>query len=415
MNSHPVAIVGAGLAGLGCALELQRRNIPFQLFEASDSPGGRVRTDSVDGFLLDRGFQVYLTAYPEGQQLLDYPSLRFGRFLPGAMVRLDGRFHRVMDPWREPFAALSQILNPVGSMADKLLVARLRASSLAGRPEDILKRPESSSLQALRRYGFSPNMIDRFFRPFFGGIMLDSSLAVSSRMLEYTFRMMASGDTVLPAAGMGAIPAQLAARLPQSSLHFHSPVASVSPNSIRLLNGETIPASAVVVATEGQNACRLLPGQLPPLSARPVMALYFALPGPPPVPDPIIVLNGNPDGPIQNLCLPSLVSPTYAPAGQHLLSVTVLGNPDRPDLTVESEVRSQLSRWFNADTRPWRLLRFYRIPWAHPASQPDSLTERPCLLPSGVFICGDHRFLPSIQAALLNGRHAAESLAAHVA
>ncbi|MFN9431449.1 MAG: FAD-dependent oxidoreductase, partial [Acidobacteriota bacterium] len=103
MNSHPVAIVGAGLAGLGCALELQRRNIPFQLFEASDSPGGRVRTDSVDGFLLDRGFQVYLTAYPEGQQLLDYPSLQFGRFLPGAMVRLDGRFHRVMDPWREPF------------------------------------------------------------------------------------------------------------------------------------------------------------------------------------------------------------------------------------------------------------------------------------------------------------------------
>ncbi|MFN9920582.1 MAG: NAD(P)/FAD-dependent oxidoreductase [Acidobacteriota bacterium] len=415
MNSHPVAIVGAGLAGLGCALELQRRNIPFQLFEASDSPGGRVRTDSVDGFLLDRGFQVYLTAYPEGQQLLDYPSLQIGRFLPGAMVRLDGRFHRVMDPWREPFAALSHILNPVGSMADKLLVARLRASSLAGRPEDILKRPESSSLQALRRYGFSSNMIDRFFRPFFGGIMLDSSLAVSSRMLEYTFRMMASGDTVLPAAGMGAIPAQLAARLPQSSLRFNSPITAVTPTSVRLLTGEIIPASAVVIATEGQNACRLLPGQLPPLSARAVLALYFALPSPPPVTDPIIVLNGNPDGPIQNLCIPSLVSPAYAPAGQHLLSVTVLGNPDIPDLTIESEVRSQLSRWFNADTRPWRLLRLYRIPWAHPASQPDSLTERPALLPSGIFICGDHRFLPSIQAALLNGRHAAESVAAHVA
>ncbi|MFN9300702.1 MAG: protoporphyrinogen/coproporphyrinogen oxidase, partial [Acidobacteriota bacterium] len=320
MNSHPVAIVGAGLAGLGCALELQRRNIPFQLFEASDSPGGRVRTDSGDGFLLDRGFQVYLTAYPEGQQLLDYPSLQFGRFLPGAMVRLDGRFHRVMDPWREPFAALSHILNPVGSMADKLLVARLRASSLAGRPEDILKRPESSSLQALRRYGFSSNMIDRFFRPFFGGIMLDSSLAVSSRMLEYTFRMMASGDTVLPAGGMGAIPAQLAARLPQSSLRFNSPITAVTPTSVRLLTGEIIPASAVVIATEGQNACRLLPGQLPPLSARAVLALYFALPSPPPVTDPIIVLNGTPDGPIPKLFLHSLVSPAYAPAGQHLLS-----------------------------------------------------------------------------------------------
>ncbi len=415
MNSQPVAIVGAGLAGLAAALELQRRNIPFQIFEASDAPGGRVRTDLVDGFRLDRGFQVYLTAYPEGQRLLDYPSLQFGRFLPGAMVRLDGRFHRVMDPWREPFAALSQILNPVGSMADKLLVARLRASSMAGRPEDLLNRPETSSLEALRRYGFSSNMIDRFFRPFFGGIMLDSSLTVSSRMLEYVFRMMAAGDTVLPAAGMQAIPDHLASRLPADSLRLHSPVQSLTATSLTLVSGETIPAAAVRVSADGHTARQLLPGHLPRLAARAVTALYYALPTSPPVNDPIILLNGNPDGPIQNACFPSLVSPGYAPAGQHLLSVTVLGNPAESDLALESQVRSQLARWFSTDTLPWRLLRIYRIPNAHPAAQPETVVELPTRLPNGVFIAGDHRFMASIQAALLNGRHAAEAIASHVA
>lgn len=184
MKLKPVLIVGAGLAGLACALELHNKGIEFVIHEASDGPGGRVRTDFVNGFQLDRGFQVYLTAYPEGRRVLNYEALNFGRFSPGAMVRLSGRFHRVMDPWREPFLALSQILNPVGSMKDKLLVARLRAVSLAGTPDDLLQKPETTSMKALQGYGFSQNMIERFFRPFFGGIMLDSQLQVSSRMLE---------------------------------------------------------------------------------------------------------------------------------------------------------------------------------------------------------------------------------------
>jgi phytoene dehydrogenase-like protein len=414
VSSQPVAIIGAGLAGLACALELHNRGIDFVVYEASDAPGGRVRTDEQEGFLLDRGFQVYLTAYPEGQRVLDYPALQFGRFLPGAMVRLDGKFHRVMDPWREPFAALSQLLNPVGSMADKLLVARLRAAAMAGAPDDLLHKPESSSLEALSRYGFSHNMIDRFFRPFFGGIMLDSSLSVSSRMLEYVFRMMAAGDTVLPARGMRAIPEQLAARLPAARLRYHSPVAHLTPSSLSLASGETIPASAVVLATDAPTAHQLLPQELPKPSSRQVTTLYFALPDAP-LPDPIILLNGNLDYPIQNACLPSLVNPAYAPAGQHLLSISVLGNPGEPDALLEKEVRRQIGQWFSLDTRPWRLLRIYRIPNAHPAADPETVAEQPVRLPSGIFICGDHRFMPSIQAALVNGRHAAEAVARHVA
>ncbi len=410
-STAPVAIVGAGLAGLACALELQRRQIPFRIFEASDAPGGRVRTDIVEGFRLDRGFQVYLTAYPEGPRVLDYAALRWGRFLPGALVRLNGRFHRVMDPWREPFAALSSLLNPVGNMADKLRVARLRAACMAGTPEDLLAQPESTAMDALRGYGFSENMIERFFQPFFGGIMLDAQLRSSSRMLEFVFRMMAAGDTVLPAEGMGAIPLQMAGRLPAGALCLQRRVLSVRPAGLTLEGGEDLPARAVVVAVEGPEAVRLLP-TLPPVGSRKVMTFYFAVEGAAPLAEPIIAFNGNLEWPIHNLCVPSVVCPTYAPPGRHLLSVTVLGEPAQEDALVEGSVRSQLERWFGLAARAWRLLRIYRIPHGHPVSNPPTATELPVRLAEGLYVCGDHRFFPSIQAALVNGRHAAEAIPA---
>ena len=412
MNPEPVVIVGAGLAGLACALELQKNKIPFLLLEASDAPGGRVRTDIVEGFQLDRGFQVYLTAYPEGERLLDYGALQFGSFSPGAMVRLNGNFHRVMDPWREPFAALAGILNPVGNMKDKLLVARLRAVAMAGKADDLLNKVEKTSHQALQEYGFSQNMIDRFFRPFFGGIMLDADLNVSSRMLEYVFRMMASGDTVLPSQGMGAIPAQLASRLTANSIRYNTRVESITATTVRIAGNEELKASSVVVATDGPTAARLLP-EIAPVESRMAMTLYFSIRGQAPIADPIIMLNGDMEWPIQNACIPSLVCPNYAPAGHHLASVVVLGDPAQSDQQVEAAVRKQLGQWLDQNLDTWKLLRIYRILNAHPAHRPETIAEKATRLESGVYVCGDHRFMPSIQAALVNGRHAAEAVAAN--
>jgi len=205
MASPDVIIIGAGLAGLCCARRLQTAGVSFQILEASDGIGGRVRTDSVDGFLLDRGFQVLLTAYPEAAAQLNYDALQLGAFDPGAIVRYAGAFFPLRDPWRGG-NFLSALRNPVGKLGDKWKVMKLRGKLARKALEDIFSEPETTTFQALKNLHFTNAMIDRFFRPFLGGIYLDSQLSVSSRMFEFVLKMMAEGDTALPAGGMGAIP-----------------------------------------------------------------------------------------------------------------------------------------------------------------------------------------------------------------
>lgn len=199
----PVVVIDGGLAGLTCARHLHAAGIPVQVLEASDQAGGRVRTDRSDGFLLDRGFQVLLTAYREAQRELDYAALDLKPLLPGALIRVGGRFHRVVDPWRRPLEAVLNALAPVGSLADKERVARPRRRILPGTPDDLWARPEQRTRDLLADEGFSEQMMERFFQPFFGGVLFDSELATSSRMFEFTFRMFALGDSAVPAAGMG--------------------------------------------------------------------------------------------------------------------------------------------------------------------------------------------------------------------
>jgi phytoene dehydrogenase-like protein len=209
-TSADVVVIGAGLAGLCCARRLAEAGVSFQIVEGSDGIGGRVRTDEVDGFLLDRGFQVLLTAYPEARRLLDYSRLDLKPFSPGALSWFAGRMNRLVDPWRTPGMWLEGLRSDFGTLGDKLRMARLRSRVQRSSIEEIFRRPDRATKDTLKNEGFGQEIIHRFFRPFLGGILLDGELKTSSRMFEFVFKMLSEGDTSVPASGMRAIPMQLA-------------------------------------------------------------------------------------------------------------------------------------------------------------------------------------------------------------
>ena len=447
-----ILIVGAGLAGLRAALRLHAAGVPARILEASDGVGGRVRTDLLDDFRLDRGFQVMLTRYEEARRVLDYDALDLRPFTPGALVRADGRFQRVADPSRRPLQAPAAAVASVGSLADKLRVGRLRLRLAATPPGDIFRAPERTTADALRHEGFSDGMIDRFFRPFFGGVFLEKELVTSSRLFEYLFRCFALGDTVLPAEGMGAIPKQLAARLPADAIRLNARVDGVDADGVTLAGGERIPARAVIVATDGTTAARLL-GSVPAPGWRGSTTLYFAADRPP-IDEPTLVLDGEGRGPANSVAVLSNVAPSYAPPGAALISVSCVSAADAAaaaapvpvvteasiggaarssisddanssipgvtsadrhaadDAALESAVRAQLIDWFGPKVAGWRHLRTDRIPHGLPDQAAPALSEpfKWVRVKHGLYVCGDHREQGSIQGALSSGRRAADAL-----
>lgn len=412
MNRERVVIVGAGVAGLCCAIHLQERGVPVTVLEADDEVGGRVRTDEVNGFLLDRGFQVLLTAYPEARAMLDLDALWLGSFAPGAMISVGRHFSRVADPFRQPRDIVPTLLSGVASPADAARIVRLRRRLRRGPPLELLEGRSRTTIEALRAEGFSERIIERFFRPFLGGVLLDRELGSSSRALEFAFRMFSEGDAALPAEGMGAIPRQLASRLAPGTLRTHTRVAQLDDSGVMLETGERLDASAVVVATAARAAAKLLPNLTVPES-NPACCLYFDAPHAPPVEN-FLVLDGNGDGPINELCVPSEVSPSYAPPGRALVSASVLAPAiDADDDALEQAARRQLTSWFGSEVFTWKLLRIDRIPDALPSQPPGPFepTSHRAHLSERLFICGDHRNLASLQGAMASGRRAALEVA----
>jgi phytoene dehydrogenase-like protein len=407
--SEGVIIIGAGLAGLCCGIVLQRAGVPFVILEAADAVGGRIRTDRQDGFLLDRGFQIFLSAYPEARSLLNYESLDLRPFYPGAVVRSAGRFHRVADPAREPLAAVQTLCAPVGTFADKLRVADLRHKLLStARTADLLAA--RSTIVALKERGFSEAMISKFFRPFLGGIFLDQNLETSAGMFEFVFEMLARGDNTLPAQGMQAIPEQLAKLLPAETIRLSSSVVSIDGNKVTLANGEQLRGFAVVLATD-ELYCQKLLRQKPSARYKSQTCVYFAAPEAP-FAEPLLVLNGEGEGIVLNLTVPSNVSRSYAPAGTALISAVVTGDPSMADQVLEEAIRAQMTDWYGQQVSKWKHLRTYRIKYALPDQSPEALAERQKSYKqmASLYFCGDYKEGATINGAMVSGRKAAEAV-----
>jgi len=401
-----VVVVGAGLAGLAAATEVQQAGRSVIVLEVSDGVGGRVRTDDVDGFHLDRGFQVLLTAYPELDRQLDVAALNLRRFDPGSLIRIGGRFHRVGDPWRMPRSIVGSALAPIGTLGDKARLARLQHRLRRADPRSLLRGRDVSTLEALRADGFGETMIDRFFRPLVGGIQLDPGLTASRKMFDIIFRCLTVGDSAVPAAGMRAIPEQIAARLAPGTIALNTPVGTIGNGQVTTTSGQRIDARRIIVATDGPAAVRLL--GLPDVASRPASCVWFAAPRPP-FPDKLIVLNGTGEGPALNVAVMSNVAPEYAPGGWALIAAAC---PGVAGDDLEQAARSQLKRWWGPQVDRWRHLKTNTIAHAQPDHRPPFDPKRSISLGNGLFVCGDHRDTPSIQGALYSGRRCGAAAAA---
>jgi phytoene dehydrogenase-like protein len=341
---------------------------------------------------------------------LDLPALDLRPFDPGALIRFGGRFHRIKDPWREPLTALTTLFSPVGTLADKWRMALLRKQLLALDIDEIYSRPETTIGCRLHELGFSKTIIERFFRPFFSGVFFDQTLSVSSRAFEFCFRTFAAGDTAVPAAGMGAIPYQIADALPLGTIRTNARVSAIRTDGAMLESGEHIPGKAVVVATDGQASAQLL-GEEPIPSGRNTTCMYFAAKKSP-IDKPILLLDADGDGPINSLVVPSLLSQHYAPSGQSLIAVNVSGMPEQSDEELEKAVRTQLQSWFDDAVEGWQHLKTFRISNALPSQTPpvDNPRNFNPRRAEWLYLCGEYGNAPTINWALYSGRRAAESI-----
>lgn len=404
-----VVIVGAGLAGLAAARVTTAAGLHTLVLEAGDDVGGRVRTDVIDGYRVDRGFQLLLTAYPEVLGQLDLDALALRRFEPGAQVWLDGCFARVADPYRRPLAALATLRAPVGTLADKARVARLRRDVTRSSVARLLRRTDASTADALIGRGFSPEVVERFFRPLFAGIQLDPRLATTNRMFEVIFRSLALGDAAVPDGGMAAIPRQLAARLPAGVLHTGAAVERIDGTTAQLASGTTVRSRVIVVATDGPAASRLL--GLAPVGSKPASCVWFSAEEAPNA-ERSLLLDGTGAGPALNVAVLSNVAPGYAPAGRALIAAAV---PGRADAGVAPAVQQQLITWFGAAVRSWQVVQVNVIAHGQPVQPPDGSLKKRVRLGAGRYVCGDHRDTASIQGALFSGRRTGELVVADVA
>jgi phytoene dehydrogenase-like protein len=401
-----VVVVGAGLAGLSAAARLHRAGIGTTVLEAGDDVGGRVRTDVVDGFLLDRGFQVLLPAYPALRRLVDVKALRPKAFTRGTIAVTGTGRRWLAGPWHGLPAVGGVAGFAAGHPGDAARMAALAARDLLAPDATVRADDGRTTAEELRRWGLSAATVGQVLRPFLAGVFLDPSLRTSARMFHLLWRSFLRGGGVLPADGMRALPRQLAGGLPPGTVRTGVEVDEITEDGVRTADGEHLPARAVVVATDGDTAARLLPGVEAP--AWHAVTTFYYRAATPPLRSPTLLVDGL-DELLLNTAVLSEVAPGYAPSGSALISASV---PDRADPGLEPQVRRRLARIYGTGTDAWDLLATYALPRALPVFGPGAPLRRPVRIAPGRYVCGDHRDTPSVQGALVSGQRAAAALLA---
>ncbi|MFM7051392.1 MAG: NAD(P)/FAD-dependent oxidoreductase [Planctomycetota bacterium] len=404
-------IVGGGIAGLAAARTLLDAGHAVTLLEASPRLGGRVASDRIDGFTVDRGFQIYLSAYPEGRRYLDLRALDLKAFMPGAMVWNGARTGTVAHPLREPLAAVAGVLKGIVPPRDALRMVPFALRALRG-PADQPGAPGETSLERLRQAGVSRATIDLFFRSFFGGVFFDRSLETDASRLDFLLRMFAEGFACVPSRGMGEIAAQMERSVSAATVRTEARVERLEGRTAVLASGERIDGDGVILATDADGLRAFLP-ELPAIRWCGTLSAWFATPDRSALPA-WLVLNGSGRGAFNHGAAMSAVAPSYGAQGEGLFVANTAFLPAdfNTSADVAEDMRRTLVQILGARaTAGWRLLRVQRIAHAIPRQWPSDLAVRaPLELGERVFVAGDHVEDASINGAMRSGRRAAERL-----
>ena len=399
-----VAIIGAGLAGLACAIELQKNNINFQIFEASDGVGGRVRSDVIDGFILDRGFQLYNPSYSEGKRLLNYEALDLKPFIPGVAIRDNKRLRIVVDPFRAKGFKLNLLKDIPGNPLSYLGLLRYFLSYLVTSDAQIATTKDISASDSLIKSGVRGNLLEKLLRPFLKGVFLESELKTSRKFLDVVLKTFLRGIPSVPAQGMQVISDQLASKLPMEKISLNMKIIKIEGNKLQTENEEII-AKKIVVATDPTTAISWL--NLEEKIMHTVTTWYFKadqrvaelVKG-----KPILFVDASNNGPLTNAVVLTNAASSYAPPGQVLVSASAISPHQNADL---ESVKKHLSVIFGLDTNSWQLIKQYQIKEALASMYPPFSLINSNQISEDLFVAGDHRATSSIQGALLSGTNAA--------
>ena len=426
MSEYDTIVVGAGIAGLVCAVELERAGQRVLVVERGDAVGGRVRSSVVDGFTLDHGFQVLFTAYPVLRGYLELDRLALRTFLPAARIAHDGGSSLIGDAWKNPALLVDTLAARTIPVTDKLRLLALRRLATSLSVDDCFAARYSalSAAEFLRERGLSGAVIERFFAPFYGGIFLDRSLASSASLLLFTFKMLAEGDTAVPAAGMGALSRQIAARLRPGTVRLGTAVEAVETaagraSGVRVEGGAVLRAPNVVLATEAPAVERLAATagaqyELP-RGALACATIYWSA-DEPPLRGRALWLNGDPRPVVSHAVTLSEVAPEYAPHGQHLLAATAVGEAAAlGDADLLRGAERDLTTLRGGPLPRLRHLATWRVPYAQYPQPPHFREHRPQIAAqgvSGLWLASELLHSSSLDGAARGGRDAARAIVA---
>ncbi len=402
-QDHSIHIIGAGVSGLVAARVLEDHGFRPVIIEATDRPGGRVKTDVVDGYQLDHGFQVLLTAYPAAQKYLDFDALDLQKFVPGAAIFKNGKQIVLGDPLRDFSLLLPTLFSGIGSFGDKLKILKLNTMLKNKSISEIFSEEEKTTLQYLKDTGFSTEMIEQFFQPFFSGIFLEQHLSTSSRMFEFVYKMFGEGYAALPKSGIEAIPKQLAQKLQTSTFHYNTKVAAVQDAQIQLSDNKIIESDFTIIATDASKLVPNLKNQA--ISWKSCDTLYFE------TKDQIIskaLIGLLPKGDllINNIFYHTSLK-TQSKSPQQLLSVTVVKEHNLSEKELIEQVVKELKLHCSIETL--QFIKRYQIPLALPQLEDLQYEMLPSetRLTSTLFMAGDTQLNGSLNAAMIAGERAA--------